>query len=357
MRRRLSLKHSTKPTRPLNEFGQCNLEKTMARHVRFHETGGPEVLKIEEVPTPEPNAGEVRISVRALGLNRAESMYRTGRYVIEPAFPATMGYEASGVIDAIGPEVEGLAVGDAVAVIPAFRFDQYGLYGDLVIAPARAVVKNPDGVSWESAAAMWMPFTTAWGALIDLANLRRGDFVVLSAASSSVGLAAMQIAKSVGATPIAITRNGEKTKELWEAGFAHILQTGVGDITAEIMRITDGAGARLVFDPVGGPTFESIVKATSKDAIVFIYGALSHDVTPVPVLHVLGKHTTIRGYEFIEVTADDEKLTRAKAFITEGLSNGKFSPQIARVFPFEEIVEATRYLESNAQFGKIVVKL
>ena len=107
----------------------------MARHIRFHKTGGPEVLQINEVPTPEPKAGEVRISVRALGLNRAESMYRTGRYVIEPTFPATMGYEASGVIDAVGPAVSGLEVGDSVAVIPAFMFDQYSLYGDLVIAP------------------------------------------------------------------------------------------------------------------------------------------------------------------------------------------------------------------------------
>jgi NADPH:quinone reductase-like Zn-dependent oxidoreductase len=329
----------------------------MARHVRFHKTGGPEVLQIDEVPTPEPKAGEVRISVRALGLNRAESMYRTGRYVIEPTFPATMGYEASGVIDAVGPEVSGLSVGDSVAVIPAFMFDQYGLYGDLVIAPARAVVKNPAGVNWEVAAATWMPFTTAWGALVDLAGLGKGDFVVLSAASSSVGLAAMQIADSVGATPIAITRKGEKVDALRQAGFAHVLQTGLDDITAEIVRITGGAGARVVFDPVGGPDFENIVKATCKDAIVFIYGALSHDTTPVPVLHVLGKHTTIRGYEFIEVTADDEKLARAKAFITEGLSAGKFSPQIARVFPFDEIVEATRFLESDAQFGKIVVKL
>ncbi|NIE63185.1 zinc-dependent alcohol dehydrogenase family protein [Burkholderia sp. Ax-1719] len=329
----------------------------MARHVRFHETGGPEVLKIEEVPTPEPKAGEVRISVRALGLNRAESMYRTGRYVIEPVFPATMGYEASGVIDAVGPNVKDFAVGDSVAVIPAFMFDQYALYGDLVIAPARAVVRNPEGVSWEAAAATWMPFTTAWGALIDLANLRKDDFVVLSAASSSVGLAAMQIAQSVGAIVIAITRKGEKVEELNEAGFAHILQTGLDDITAEIMRISGGVGARVVFDPVGGPDFENIVKATAKDAIVFIYGALSHDVTPVPVLHVLGKHTTIRGYEFIEVTSDDEKLGRAKEFITEGLRKGKFSPQIAKVFPFESIVEATRFLESNTQFGKIVVKL
>lgn len=121
------------------------------------------------------------------------------------------------------------------------------------------------------------------------------------------------------------------------------------------MRITGGNGARIVFDPVGGPDFDNIVKATGKDAFVFIYGALSHDTTPIPVLHVLGKHTTIRGYEFIEVTSDDTKLERAKAFIIEGLRAGHFRPHIAKTFKLDDIVEAHRYLESNAQFGKIVV--
>lgn len=329
----------------------------MARHVRFHENGGPEVLKIEEVPTPEPKAGEVRIRVNALGLNRAESMYRSGRYVIEAQFPATLGYEASGYIDAIGPDVQGFAIGDAVSVIPAFMFDEYGLYGDLVVAPARAVVKNPQGISWETAAAIWMPYTTAWGALIDIAKLSEGDFIVLGAASSSVGLAAMEIAYSVGATPIAITRKDEKVEELKNAGAKHILQVGVDDLEKEILRLTNGKGARVVFDPVTGLDFEPIIKATSKDAIVIIYGALSHDATPIPVMHILGKHTTIRGYEFIEVTADDDKLAQAKQFITAGMSSGKFKAKIARVFPFEQIVEATQFLESNAQFGKIIVTI
>ncbi|NLI27705.1 MAG: zinc-dependent alcohol dehydrogenase family protein [Acetobacter sp.] len=329
----------------------------MTRAIRFHEVGGPEVLRIDEVPTPEPKAGEVRIRVRALGLNRADSMYRTGRYVIEPKFPATFGYEAAGTIDAVGPGVEGFAAGDRVAVIPAFMFDEYAMFADQAIAPARAVVKLPDGVSWENAATTWMPFTTAWGALIDIANLGAGDFVVLGAASSSVGLAAMQIAKHVGATPIAITRKGGKIDELRGAGFVHVLQTGEDDIEREILRLTDGQGARVVFDPVTGPGLESIIKATCKDAIVFIYGALSHEATPIPVMHVLGKHTTIRGYEFIEVTGDDAKLERAKAFINEGLSAGHFQAQVARTFAFEEVVEAYRYLESNSQFGKIVLTL
>ena len=167
----------------------------MARGVRFHETGGPDVLKIEQVDVPAPGAGEVRIRVRALGLNRAEAMFRSGAYLEDPVFPAQLGYEAAGTIDAIGPDVTGFQVGDAVSVVPAFAFSSYGMYGDLVLAPVRATVKHPESLDWASAAATWMQYLTAWGALIEIANLARGDFLLIPAASSSVGLAAIQIAK------------------------------------------------------------------------------------------------------------------------------------------------------------------
>lgn len=327
----------------------------MPRIVRFHETGGPEVLKIEDLPVPEPKAGEVRIGVKAIGLNRAESMYRSGAYVIEPVFPARLGYEAAGVIEAVGPGVTGLDIGDRVSVIPAFAFTDYGLYGEAVLAPARAVVRNPSGLGWEEAAATWMQFLTAWGALIDLAGLRAGDVVVIPAASSSVGLAAIQTALRVGATPVALTRASEKLGELRALGAAHVIATAEQDLVAEIMRITQGQGARVVFDPVGGATFGQLAKATAAGGILVLYGALSPDATPLPVFDVLARHLTIRGYELFEVTMDDDKLDRAKRFVLDGLGEGAFRPKIARTFGLADIVEAHRFLESNAQVGKIVV--
>jgi NADPH:quinone reductase-like Zn-dependent oxidoreductase len=137
----------------------------------------------------------------------------------------------------------------------------------------------------------------------------------------------MQIAHHVGATPIAITRVGEKVAELKEAGFAHVIQSGQDDVGGEILRITEGDGARIVFDPVTGQDFQSIIKATCKDAIVFIYGALSHEDTPIPVMHILGKHTTIRGYEFIEVTADDEKAGARQGLHQRGTGSGPLQCQ------------------------------
>src|SRR5215469_8173096 len=143
----------------------------MARAVRFHETGGPEVLKIEHLDVPAPGKGEVQISVKALGLNRAESMFRRGQYLEQPRLPARLGYEAAGTVAAVGPGVQGFKIGDAVSTIPSFSLNDYGLYGDLANAPVHAVTHHPASLSWEEAAAIWMQYLTAYGALIDIGKL------------------------------------------------------------------------------------------------------------------------------------------------------------------------------------------
>lgn len=329
----------------------------MARHVRFHEIGSADVLKIDEVPTPDPAAKEVLVRVRALGLNRAESMYRSGRYIMDPIFPATLGFEASGIIESLGSDVTEFKVGDEISVMPTFSFADYGLYGDLVVAPLKSIIKKPQNISWETATATWMPYLTAWGALIHHSNLSAGHFVVISAASSSVALAAMDIAHSVGATPIMISRTGEKNKALENAGAKYILQLDKHDIYEEIMQITEGKGVEAVFDPVTGPLLEILIKCCRQGGNVAVYGALSHDATTIPVMDMIARQINVFGYVFMEVTNDEALFTKAKDFIVDGLTSGKLNVQIAKTFKFEEIIEATKYLESNAQFGKVVVTL
>ena len=168
----------------------------MSRIVRFHRTGGPEVLQFDELDIGSPKEGEVRIRVRALGLNRAEAMFRSGAYLEAPKLPARLGWEAAGEIEAIGPGVTGFSVGDAVSTIPAFSMNQYGVYGDVAIVPAHAVAKHPAGLSWSEAATIWMQYLTAYGALVEIAPPAMGDAVLITAASSSVGLAAIQIVNS-----------------------------------------------------------------------------------------------------------------------------------------------------------------
>ncbi len=327
----------------------------MSRVVRFHKTGGPEVLRIEEIDVPAPGKGEVQISIKALGLNRAESMFRSGQYLEEPKLPARLGYEAAGTVAAIGPDVQGFTVGDAVSTIPSFSLNAYGLYGDLANAPVHAVTHHPASLSWVDAAAVWMQYLTAYGALIDLGGLKSGDSILIPAASSSVGLAAIQIANMVGAVPIALTRGRSKRDDLLKAGAGHVIVTEEQDLVAEAKRLTSGKGARVVFDPVGGPTLAKLAQATAQLGVIYLYGALSTEPTSVPALDFLGKWITIRGYVLMEITGDPKRLARGKEFVNAGLAAGRLKPIIARTFPLEEVVEAHRYLESNQQFGKIVV--
>ena len=327
----------------------------MARIVRFHQTGGPEVLKIDEVNVPPPGPGEVRIAVKALGLNRAESMFRSGQYLEQPKLPARLGYEAAGTVEALGQGVQGFKVGDAVSTIPAFSLNQYGVYGDTAIVPASAVAKHPPSLSWAEAAAIWMQYGTAYGALIDIAGLKADDTLLIPAASSSVGIAAIQFARMIGATPVALTRRSNKRNALLELGAARVIATEEQDLVAEVKKLTGGKGARVVFDPVGGPILVKLTAAMADRGIFFLYGALSPEPTPLPLMNVLGKSLTIRGYILFEISGDPQRLERAKKFIVDGLAAGKLKPVIAKTFTLDQIVEAHRYLESNQQIGKIVV--
>jgi NADPH:quinone reductase and related Zn-dependent oxidoreductases len=329
----------------------------MSKIVRFHRLGGPEVLQIDDIEVREPGAGEVRIKVRALGLNRAEAMYRSGQYTFIPEMPAILGYEAAGTIERVGEGVTGYVVGDEVNVIPAFSFADYGLYGELAVAPIHALVRQPQGMTSVEAAGTWMQFITAYGALIDIGDLQKGETVLIRAASSSVGLAAIQIANMIGALPVALTRTSEKRQALLDAGAAHVIATQEQDLVAEVSRITGGKGARMAFDPVGGPEVANILRALCYLGIFFQYGALDTADMSIPVMEVLGKDLTIRGYQLFEITQDPERLDRAKAFISTGLESGALRPLIAKTFALEQIVEAHRYMESNTQIGKIVIEI
>lgn len=327
----------------------------MARVVRFHSLGGPEVLQVETADLPPPGAGEVRIAVKALGLNRAEAMFRAGKYLEQPSFPSKLGYEAAGTIEAVGPNVTDFQVGDAVSTIPAFSQGQYGVYGDLAVVPAAAVARHPESLSWTAAAAIWMQYLTAYGALIEIAKVGRGDHVLIPAASSSVGIAAIQICNFVGATPIALTRKSDKRGALEEQGAPHVIATEEQDLVAETQRITGRRGARVAFDPVGGPSIAKLAAALSRGGILFEYGVLSAEPAVLPTLELIGKSLSIRGYLLFEITSDRARLEPAKQFVFEGLKAGRLKPVVAKTFALEQIADAHRYLESNAQIGKIVI--
>lgn len=329
----------------------------MSRIVHFAQKGGPEVLNFQDIEVPAPGRDEVRIQVKAIGINRAEAMWRIDDYIEPVVYPARLGYEAAGVVDAVGADVKSIAVGDAVNTIPAFSMNQYGMYGEVVLAPSYAVVKHPPSLSFEQGASIWMMFITAYGALIEDAKVSKGDVVLITAASSSVGLAAIQLANLAGATPVALTRTGAKRQQLLDAGAKHVIATEEEDLVASVMKITDGKGARVIFDAVGGPIFPKLIASLAVQGTIYVYGALSNEVTPLPLLAIIAKAPVIKGHSISLTNGDPVRREAAVKYILEGIETGALKPIIDKVFPFDDIVAVHQYLETNVQFGKIVVSV
>jgi NADPH:quinone reductase-like Zn-dependent oxidoreductase len=329
--------------------------KQTARVVRFHTLGGPEVLKIQEEPIPEPGKGEVRLNVKAIGLNRAEAMFRSGNYLESAVLPSKLGYEAAGVVAAVGPDVDNTWVGKKASTVPAFLMTNYGVYGEVAIVPAGALAVYPEKLTPEEGTSIWMQYLTAYGALIEHAQITKGDFVVITAASSSVGIAAIEMVKAEGAISIATTRTSKKKGTLVEVGANHVIATEEEDLLARVKEITGGKGAHVIFDPIGGKGIELLAKAAAVGGTIFEYGALAPEPTPFPLFTALRKGLTVRGYTLREILSVPKLKAKAEQYVFDHVKAGDFKPRIDRVFPFAEIVEAHRYMESNGQIGKIVV--
>lgn len=327
-----------------------------ARIVRFHETGDAQKLKIEELPIEPPKKGEIQIKVQAIGLNRAEVAFRMGEYLEQPQLPSRIGYECSGTVEALGEDVEGFKIGDKVSTIPAFSMVNYGVYGERATVPAHAVSHYPNKLTPEEATSIWMQYLTAYGALVEIGKLKKEDTVIITAASSSVGHASIEIAKSIGATVIATTRKQDKKQYLLDAGADHVIVTDDEDLAERVKSITED-GAQLAFDPITGPIVKDLADALAPGGTLIEYGKLSSEETPFPLFSLLQKTLTIRGYVLFEITQDPHKLKEARDWVFNAIKNGDIHPTIDKTFTLDTIREAHEYMESNQQKGKIVVSV
>jgi NADPH:quinone reductase-like Zn-dependent oxidoreductase len=332
-------------------------ENRMPKVVRFYQLGGPEALKFEDQPSRKPKANEIRIRVQAVGLNRAEALYTRGQYLEQPRLPSGLGYEAAGIVEEVGPGVEPSLIGRAIATVPGFSINDYAVLGEEAVVPIANVAAYPEKLTPVEAAAMWMQYLTAWGGLVNLGHIAKGDFVVISAASSSVGVAAIQIAKEEGALVIATTRTSTKREALHELGADHVIATTEEDLVTRVNTITAGKGARVLFDPVAGPFVEQLAAAAAPHAILIEYGSLSLQPTPFPLVVALHKQLTMRGYTLRELNADPDLSRTAREYVFDRVADGRFQIKIAKTFPFADTVKAYQYLESNQQIGKVVITL
>jgi len=323
--------------------------------VLFHELGGPDVLKVEDVELPAPGPGELVVRVEALGLNRAEALFRAGTYYYQPTLPASRnGYEAAGTVEAVGEGVTGYAPGDPVMSAANFELSAHGVYGDRILLHESAVVPRPAGVDAVTAAAMWVTYSTAYGALLRTASVQPGDRVLVTSASSGVGTAALQVVRRAGAIPIATTRTDDKRQRLLDLGADHVIVTEREDVVKETKRLTDGHGVDIVLDAIGGPGFAALGDAVVPGGTLISYGWLSQTPTQLPMNWPL----TVHGYANPIVSRTVEGRRRASHYINSGLADGTLRPVIAEVFDgLDAIRDAHRLMESNTHTGKIVVRI
>jgi len=327
----------------------------MPRVVVFDEFGGPKVMHIVEESTPEPGVGEVRVRIEAFAVNPLDLMMRSGTSPAPIPLPhARLGVEGTGVIDEIGPGVTGLEIGDPVIITAIPDASARGSYADYTTLPASRVIARPTGLDVTQAAAIWVAYSTAYGALIEKAGMRPGDHVLISAASGGVGRAAMQIANQIGAVPIAVTRQTAKKDDLLAAGAAAVIATDHDNLVEAVRDHTGGTGADLILDLVMGPGQQDLVNTARPGATLVVAGSLDPRPTPFPT----GIPLRIFRYRSFDHTLDPAAVGRMAAFLNAGVRLGALSPAIDTVFALDDIVEAHRHLEEGLHTGgKIVVTL
>lgn len=330
------------------------MSSVQAKAVTFSKLGGTDVLELRDVDVPAPGPGEIRVRIKAFGLNRSEAMFRQGWHPIKPQLPSRIGYEAAGVVESVGEGVTDFAPGDRVSTLPIMELNARGAWGELFTIPARLAVHSPPELSDEETAGLWSSYLTAYGMLVDLVQISQGDWVLVTAASSSLGAPVFQILSMLGARVIATTRSRAKADAVLAMGADHVIVTDEEDLAARVMEITEGAGARFVFDPIGGPIVAELAAVTAPYGTIVLYGIMDFAAVDLPIMPLIGKNLSILGYAML---LDDrpERNARAFAFIREGATSGKLKPLIGHLYPLDRIAEAAALLDSMQHVGKVVV--
>lgn len=336
------------------------LRKNVAKVIHVGKPGGTEYLSIEEVNVPEPGPGEVRFWVSAFALNRADILYIDGEHYTELKLPSRVGYEAAGIVDAVGAGVENYAIGDRVSSVPFFttQSDRYGVQGEFAIVPAAFLAPWPDGFSAVEACSVWMQYLTAYYALLTVGKIEQGMSVLITAATSSAGVGAIQTAKAAGATVVATTRQADKVPFLANVGADHVIVTqSDSDFSESIRDATSGKGVDVVFDPISGTFPAAYMRGLNWGARVIIYGMLMGLDINIPTLSAVRSNASIHPLSMFNHVQFEDQRTRAIEFVMMQIRAGRYIPRIDRVFSLLESIDAYRYMLGNSQCGKIVVSL
>ena len=323
------------------------------RAVVITHSGGPEVLEIQDVETPEPVGDQVRVRVRAAGLNRADLAQRMGGYPAPPGVPSNIpGLEFAGVVDAVGPLVQLWKTGQRVMGITGG-----GGQAEYVVQQEGMLIEIPEKLDFVQAAAIPEVFITAHDALFTQAGLQMGERVLIHAVGSGVGTAALQLARSVGATVYGTARTVDKLERARALGLDAGLS--VRNFAAEIKELTNGAGVHVVLDFIGAPYMEQNLKSLASWGRLVYLATLGGAQANVNLGLVMAKRIQIRGCTLRTRTLE-EKLAATRRFATHALpllARGQIRPIVEQVYPLHEIATAHRTMEENRNFGKLILSM
>lgn len=330
------------------------------RKVKFNRTGNHKVLEMVNEPIPEPEENEIVVQMKTFGLNRAEQLFYEGRYLDTPEPPNPIGVEGAGIIYSMGGESDVLKRGDRVSILPAFDFSEYGIMGDYAVVPKNAVIKIPDHFSFRDGSSVWMSFPTAYAGLVLKGRLkeRSAPYVVISAASSSVGLSAIQIAKRYKATIIATTRTSEKVEFLLNNGADYAIATQEEDFVQSIKKITNGKGFDIALDALAGSFLTSLGEGAALEASIIIYGnMLSMEDTLYPLFPAIAKGLDLSSVHVnVSLLRHSAKLQEVIEDVLSGFKDNLYDPVINKTFALEDFKDAYAYLEKGSLKGKVLIE-
>ena len=313
---------------------------------------GPEELRWQPIARRDVAPGEVRIEVRAAGVNFADILMVSGRYQVKPDLPFSPGLESAGIVSEVGPEVEGLCVGDRVLAITRFG----GSYVEDLVVGAATVVRIPDAMDFVTAASFPVVYGTAHFALTHRGHLRSGETLLVTGAAGGVGLASVELGRHLGATVIAAAGSDDKLALAREHGADHAINYRTESIRERVREITDGRGADVVLDPVGGPAFDECLRATNWEARLLVVGFASGTIQAVPANLVLVKNVSVIGVVWgAQTVRDPAMVTGHIRTLLDLYVAGKLKPRIGKTFPMAEAPAAMAELLSRRHAGKIVL--
>ena len=329
----------------------------------------PDSIQLQQQVIPEPEANQVRIRFTSMGLNRADLLYCQGRYFFKPIAGSRLGFEGAGIIDKLGTGLTHTTFkeGDRVAVLPmSFNLQTQGCFTEYGVYEAESLIPSPEGLDDTASGSIWMAFLTAWGGMKACGGLTKGETVVITAASSSVGIACIQVANMYGTRIIATTSDESKRQALLDQGAHHVivvpsnvsgetLEQANQHYVDEVREFTAGKGSDLVFDAVAGPGSYALVKASSTGGRIVFQGMLDRRPMNIHAGVLMKRRLTLRGYTLDETLENPELRQQAIEEISRGFIKKQLKPVIAQIHALSSYPHAFTQLKQNRHIGKIVL--